>query len=66
MASCLHNLPNNILLLLEILVDVRLTKFILVLRAVLVCLEGFLGRVSRHDTRVRGSPRRILQRITGR
>jgi hypothetical protein len=38
-ASRLHNLPYNILLLLEILVDVGLTELVLVLRAVLVRLE---------------------------
>lgn len=63
----LHNLANNILLLLKILIDVGLAKLVLIFRAlVLVRLKRFLRRVSRHDAGVRSSSRRILKGVARR
>lgn len=62
----LHNLPDDVLLLLEVLIYVLLAHLILVLRRGLGGLEGLLGGIGRGAARLRTSSRRILQGVARR
>lgn len=59
-----HDLSDDVLLLLEVLIDVLLSHLILVLARGLVGLERFLCGISRGTACLRARSCRILQCIT--